>query len=84
MARYEILPEPRARRDRVKEGIGGHKGYVNKKLVAESVSDRTYQPGQRARKFRLVILRKNLGAQRGAQALREEVRYFLYRTNRGI
>ena len=82
LARYEILTEPRARRDRVKEGIVVHKGYLNQKLVAESVSDMTYEPGKCGRKYRLVILRKNISVQKGERALFDEVRYFFYLTNR--
>jgi len=82
LPKYEILTEPRRRPDRVKEKIVVQKGYLNKKLVAESVSDLTYQPHQCERKYRLVILRKNLSVQKGEQVLFDEVRYFFYLTNR--
>jgi hypothetical protein len=66
----------------VKEQIVVQKGYLNKKLVAESVSDIAYQPHQCEKKYRLVILRKNISVQKGERALFEEVRYFFYLTNR--
>ena len=82
LPKYEVLTEPRRRPDRVKEQIVVQKGYLNQKLVAESVSDITYQPGKCGKKYRLVILRKNLSVQRGERVLFDEVRYFFYITNR--
>ena len=82
LPKYEILTEPRGRRERVKEQIVVQKGYLNQKLVAESVSDMTYQPHQCGRKYRLVILRKNISVQKGERVLFDEVRYFFYLTNR--
>ena len=82
LPKYEVLTEPRRRPDRVKEQIVVQKGYLNQKLVAESVSEIPYQPGKCGKKYRLVILRKNLSVQRGERVLFDEVRYFFYITNR--
>jgi hypothetical protein len=82
LPQYEILTEPRTRRERVKEQIVVQKGYRNLKLVAEHVSDMTYQPHQCGRKYRLVMVRKNLSVQKGERVLFDEVRYFFYLTNR--
>jgi hypothetical protein len=82
LPKYEILTEPRRRPNRVKEQIVVQKGYLNQKLVAESVSDMTYQPGKCKQKYRLVILRKNISVQKGERVLFDEVRYFFYLTNR--
>ena len=82
LPKYEILTEPRQRPERVKEAIVVQKGYVNEKLVAESVSDMTYQPSLCQRKYRLVILRKNISVQKGEKVLFDEIRYFFYLTNR--
>jgi hypothetical protein len=76
LPKYEILTEPRRRPERVKERIVVQKGYLNRKLVAEHVNDITYQPHQCERKYRLVILRKNLSVQKGERVLFDEVRYF--------
>jgi hypothetical protein len=76
LARYEILTEPRRRPERVKEQIVVPKGYLNKQPVAESISDMTYQPQKCNRKYRRVILRKNLSVQKGERALFDEVRCF--------
>jgi hypothetical protein len=82
LPKYEILTEPRRRPQRVKEQIVVQKGYLNQKLVAESVSDMTCQPHQCGRKYRLVMVRKNLSVQKGERALFDEVRYFFYLSNR--
>jgi hypothetical protein len=82
LPKYEILTEPRHKPERVKEQIVVQKGYQNQKLVAEHVTDITYQPHRCGRKYRLVILRKNISVQRGEQVLFDEVRYFFYLTNR--
>jgi len=82
LPQYEILTEPRRRPQRVKEQIVVQKGYRNKKLVAESVSDLAYQPLKCRQKYRLVILRKNISVQKGERVLFDEVRYFFYLTNR--
>ena len=82
LPKYEILTEPRRRPERVKEQIVVQKGYLNKKLTAEHVSDMTYQPNQCERKHRLVILRKNISVQKGERVLFDEVRYFFYLSNR--
>ena len=82
LPKYEILTEPRRRPERVKEQIVVQKGYLNKKLVAQSVNDIAYQPEKCKQKYRLVILRKNISVQKGEQVLFDEVRYFFYITNR--
>jgi len=82
LPKYEILTEARERRERVKEQIVVQKGYVNQKLVAEHLSDMTYQPQKCGRKYRLVMLRKNISVQKGERVLFDEVRYFFYLTNR--
>ena len=82
LPKYEILTEPRRRPERVKEQIVVQKGYLNQKLIAEHVSDISYEPYQCAQKYRLVILRKNMSVQRGERVLFDEVRYFFYLTNR--
>jgi len=82
LPKYEILTEPRRRPERIKEQIVVEKGYQNQKLVAEHVSDMTYQPHHYVQKYRLVIVRKNISVQKGERTLFDEVRYFFYLTNR--
>ena len=54
--KYEILTEPRARRERVKEQVVVEKGYENRKLLAEDISEMKYQPHRCQQEYRLVIV----------------------------
>ena len=81
LARYEIATEPRAKPLRVKEVIVRFKGYLNKKLVGESVAEFNYQPLKCGRSYRLVVVRKNISLQRGEAVLLEDIKYFFYLTN---
>jgi hypothetical protein len=82
LPRYEIATEPRRKRTRVKEQIVRQKGYLNKKLVGESVAEFDYQPTQCKRSYRVVVVRKNLSVQRGERVLFDDIRYFFYITTR--
>ena len=57
------------------------KGYTNKKLVGESVTEFNYQPIKCGRSYRLVVVRKNISVQKGEMVLLEDVKYFFYITN---
>lgn len=80
--KYEILTEPRRKPERHKEQIVVENGYLNKKLVGESVAEIEYQPAKCKRTYRVVIVRKNISVQRGEEALFDEIKYFFYITNR--
>jgi len=64
LPRYEIATEPRRKAPRVKEALVRFKGYLNKKLVGESVAEFNYQPNKCGRAYRLVVVRKNISVQR--------------------
>jgi hypothetical protein len=81
LPRYEIATEARRKAERVKEAVVRSRGYLNKKLVGESVAQFDYRPHKCRRAYRLVVLRKHLSVQKGEQVLSEEVRYFFYLTN---
>jgi DDE family transposase len=82
LAKYEILTEPRPRAFRYKEQVVVEREFENKKLVGEDLAEIEYQPGKCGRKYRVIILRKNISVQKGEQVLFDEVRYFFYVTNR--
>jgi len=81
LARYEIATEPRRKPQRIKEEIVRFKGYMNKKLVGESIAEFDYQPNKCGLSYRLVVVRKNISVQRGEQVLFEDIKYFFYITN---
>ncbi|RDJ93160.1 IS1380 family transposase, partial [Lacticaseibacillus rhamnosus] len=81
LARYEIATESRRKPQRIKEAIVRFKGYLNKKLVGESVAEFDYQPNKCGRSYRLVVVRKNISVQKGEEVLFEDIKYFFYITN---
>ncbi len=81
LARYEIATEPRRKPQRIKESIVRFKGYMNKKLMGESVAEFDYQPNKCGRRYRLVVVRKNISVQKGERVLLEDIKYFFYITN---
>jgi hypothetical protein len=82
LPKYEILTEPRRKAFRYKEQIVIQKAFENKVLVAEAVAEIEYQPLKCRRKYRVVIVRKNISVQKGEKTLFDEIRYFFYITNR--
>ena len=82
LPQYEILTEPRQKAIRYKEQVVIEKEFRNQVLVGEDIAEIDYQPLKCDRKYRLVIVRKNLSIQKGEKALLDEIRYFFYITNR--
>jgi hypothetical protein len=82
LPKYEILTEPRPKAFRYKEQVVVEREFENKKLVGEDLAEIEYQPNKCRRKYRVIILRKNISVQKGEKVLFEEVRYFFYITNR--
>ena len=82
LPKYEILTEPRPKAFRYKEQVVVERGFKNQKLVGEDLAEIEYQPGKCQRKYRVIILRKNISVHKGEAVLFEEVRYFFYITNR--
>jgi hypothetical protein len=82
LPKYQILTEPRRKAFRHREQIVIEKAFENKVLVAEDVAEIDYQPHKCGRKYRVVIVRKNISVQKGERALFDEIRYLFYITNR--
>jgi len=71
----------RKRPENVKEQVVKEKQFKNIRTTCEHVAEIWHQPDKCSRKYRLVILRKNLSVERGENLLYEEIRYFFYLTN---
>jgi hypothetical protein len=82
LPKYEILTEPRPKAFRYKEQIVIQKGFENQVLVGEEVGEMEYQPAKCQKKYRLVIVRKNISVKKGERVLFDEIRYLFYITNR--
>lgn len=82
LPQYEILTEPRQKGVRHKEQMVIEKEFKNQVLVGEDLAEIDYQPVKCDRKYRLVIVRKNISVQKGEKVLLDEIRYLFYITNR--
>lgn len=71
----------RDRRANVKARIVKERGYKNIRLQSEEVAEFAYRPGQCARDYRVVVVRKNLSVEKGEEVLFDDIRYFFYITN---
>jgi hypothetical protein len=79
--KYEIKTAPRERPEHVKAGIVKGRGFVTIHTLEEMVAEFDYQPVACRQSYRLVVLRKRLGIDKGGVRLREEYRYFFFITN---
>jgi hypothetical protein len=79
--RYEVKTSPRKRPDNVKEEIVKQREFENIQLQKEHVAEFDYQPVKCKRKYRVVVVWKDLAASRGQQKLYDYERCFFYITN---
>jgi hypothetical protein len=79
--KYEIKTEPRERPERVKDEIVRQRKYETIHLLEERVAEFEYRPVACQKSYRVVVLRKRVGIDKGSERLREEFRYFFYITN---
>jgi Transposase DDE domain group 1 len=79
--RYTIQTSPRQQPERVKPEIVRERGFKTIHLLEEMVAEFDYQPGACKKSYRMIVLRKRLGIDKGQMRLFEEYRYFFYITN---
>jgi Transposase DDE domain group 1 len=82
-AKYTIQTVPRERPERVKAEIVRRRGFETIHTLEEMVAEFDYQPVACRHSYRLVVVRKRVGIDKGGVRLREEYRYFFYITNDG-
>lgn len=80
-ARYEVKTEQRSRPENVKERIVKERQFTNVRLESEHVAQFDYRPGHCKKRYRMVVVRKNLTIEKGENGLFDEIRYFFYITN---
>lgn len=80
-AGYTVKTKTRQRREKVKERIVKEREYLNICLESEHVAEFAYQPTQCRKRYRMVVLRKNLSVEKGVKRLFDDIRYFFYITN---
>ena len=79
--RYVIKTVPRQQPERVKSQIVEQRGFETIHLLNEMVAEFDYRPAACKKSYRVVVLRKHLGIDKGQLRLFEEYRYFFYITN---
>jgi len=79
--RYEIQTVPRQQPERVKPEIVKRRGFETIHVLEEMIAEFNYRPVACHREYRVIVLRKRLGIDKGQMRLFEEYRYFFYITN---
>jgi hypothetical protein len=79
--RYPIKTAPREKPEHFRPEIARARGYENVELLEEMVAEFTYRPIACRKSYRMIVLRKRVGVDRGQMRLFEEYRYFFYITN---
>jgi Transposase DDE domain group 1 len=83
--RYAIQTSPRQRPERVKPAIVRERGFKTIDLLEEMIAEFDYRPVACKKSYRMIVLRKRLGIDKGQLRLFEEYRYFFSITNdRGL
>ena len=80
-AKYEITTEVRRRPQNVKDIKIIEREFENIWLRSEDVAEFAYSPTACKKSYRIVVVRKNLSIEKGAQCLFDDIRYFFYITN---
>ena len=77
----QIKTAPRQRPERVKAEVVRRRGFETIHTLEEMVAEFDYRPTACRGTYRVVVLRKRLGIDKGSVRLREEYRYFFFITN---
>jgi Transposase DDE domain group 1 len=80
-ARYAVRTTPRQRPDKVKEQVVVDREFENQRLQSEEVAEFSYRPIACSKKYRMVVVRKNISVEKGEKVLFPDIRYFFYITN---
>jgi len=79
--RYQIKTAPRTTPERVKQEIVRERGYETIHLLEEMVAEFDYRPVACKKSYRMIVVRKRVGVDKGQMRLFEEYRYLFYITN---
>jgi Transposase DDE domain group 1 len=79
--RYQIKTTPREQPERVKQEIVRERGYETIHLLEEMVAEFDYKPVACKKSYRMIVVRKLVGVDKGQMRMFEEYRYLFYITN---
>ena len=77
----QIKTDPRQKPERVRPEIARERGFETIHLLEEMVAEFEYQPVACKKSYRMIVLRKLVGVDKGQMRLFNEYRYFFYITN---
>jgi Transposase DDE domain group 1 len=77
----QIKTDPRRKPERVRPEIARERGFTTIHLLEEMVAEFEYQPVACTKSYRMIVLRKLVGVDKGQMRLFNEYRYFFYITN---
>lgn len=80
-AKYEVATELRRRPDNVKDVKVIERAFESLRLRSEDVAEFSHTPTASRTTYRMVVVRKNISVEQGAQRLFDQIRYFFYLTN---
>lgn len=81
-ARYEVKTQPRERPENVKEQIVEQREFENMRLLAEYVAEFRYRPGNCAKEYRMIVVKKDVEVTRGQHKLFDKSIFLFYITNK--
>jgi Transposase DDE domain group 1 len=79
--RYRVRTAPRRKPEHFRPEIVRRRGYEDIHLLEEMVAEFDYRPSACKKGYRMIVLRKRVGVDKGQMRLFEEYRYFFYITN---
>ena len=79
--RHRIKTDPRQKPERVRPEIARERGFETIHLLEEMVAEFDYQPVACKKSYRMIVVRKLVGVDKGQMRLFNEYRYFFYITN---
>ncbi len=79
--KYRVKTKTRKRPDRIKNQVVKRRKFKTIHTEKEHIADFLYQPGQCAKNYRIIVLKKTLNVTRGDKRLEDDIRYFFYITN---
>jgi hypothetical protein len=82
--KYKRKSAARSRPENVVDRVVYERKFKKLRLKGEQIAEFPYSPTACSKKYRMIVLRKNIEAKKGEQLLFDQVRYFFYITNDGI
>jgi Transposase DDE domain group 1 len=79
--RHRKKTEPRQKPERVRPQIARERGFETIHLLEEMIAEFEYRPVACKKSYRMIVVRKLVGVDKGQLRLFEEYRYFFYITN---